>query len=189
MTFTTTRKFGAFSVLTATLLAATTALAKTTPSPCKPVDQQMTTRQIMKPTPGKILNALLSAAMLCALALTGGVGLAQAQDAVTAINILLLPDAAMLQHAQAANDRLRKVYPKGFSLDAIHRPHITMVQRFVRTSDLISFTRPWARSSPVPIPPASSWKPSSTTTSRTRTWASRELSRSPRPNCSSCSRM
>jgi hypothetical protein len=57
-------------------------------------------------------------------------------DAVTAIDILLLPDAAMLQHAQAANDRLRKVYPKGFSLDATHRPHISMVQRFVRTSDL-----------------------------------------------------
>ncbi len=29
-----------------------------------------------------------------------------------------------------------KVYPQGFALDATHRPHITMVQRFVRTADL-----------------------------------------------------
>jgi hypothetical protein len=58
------------------------------------------------------------------------------RNAVTAIDVLLLPDAVMLRQAQAANDRLRKVYPKGFSLDATHRPHITLVQRFVRTSDL-----------------------------------------------------
>ena len=42
----------------------------------------------------------------------------------------------MLQHAQATNDRLLKVYPKGFPLDASHHPHVTMVQRFVRTADL-----------------------------------------------------
>ena len=58
------------------------------------------------------------------------------QSTVTAIGILLLPDAAMLQHAQAVNNRLLKVYPKGFPLDASHRPHITMAQRFVRTADL-----------------------------------------------------
>ena len=34
------------------------------------------------------------------------------------------------------NTRLLKVYPKGFALDATHRPHITMIQRFVRTADL-----------------------------------------------------
>ena len=27
-------------------------------------------------------------------------------------------------------------YPKGFALDATHRPHITLIQRFVRTADL-----------------------------------------------------
>ena len=42
----------------------------------------------------------------------------------------------MLQHAQAMNDRLRKVFPKGFALDATHRPHITLVQRFVLTENL-----------------------------------------------------
>jgi len=42
----------------------------------------------------------------------------------------------MLRHAEANNARLLKVYPKGFALDATHRPHITMLQRFVRTADL-----------------------------------------------------
>ena len=55
---------------------------------------------------------------------------------VTAIDILLEPDATMLKHAKAVNARLLAVFPKGFSLDATHRPHITMVQRFVPTADL-----------------------------------------------------
>ncbi len=55
---------------------------------------------------------------------------------VTAIDILLEPDATMLRHAQASNDRLLKVFPAGFALDEDHRPHITLVQRFVRTEDL-----------------------------------------------------
>jgi hypothetical protein len=55
---------------------------------------------------------------------------------VTAINILLEPDATMLQRSEANNARLRKVFPKGFALDATHRPHITLLQRFVRTADL-----------------------------------------------------
>ena len=38
--------------------------------------------------------------------------------------------------AKAANARLRKVFPEGYALDATHRPHITMLQRFVRTADL-----------------------------------------------------
>jgi hypothetical protein len=58
------------------------------------------------------------------------------QNPVTAIDILLEPDATMLQHAEAVNARLLKVYPKGFAIDSTHRPHITMVQRFVRTADL-----------------------------------------------------
>jgi hypothetical protein len=58
------------------------------------------------------------------------------QSPVTAIDILLEPDATMLQHSDANNARLLKVFPKGFALDATHRPHITMIQRFVRTADL-----------------------------------------------------
>jgi len=58
------------------------------------------------------------------------------QNTITAIDILLEPDATMLQHAEANNARLLKVFPKGFSLDAMHRPHVSIVQRFVRTADL-----------------------------------------------------
>jgi 2'-5' RNA ligase len=58
------------------------------------------------------------------------------QNAVTAIDIALEPDATMMQRAQAANARLLAVFPKGFTLDASHQPHITMLQQFVRTEDL-----------------------------------------------------
>jgi hypothetical protein len=58
------------------------------------------------------------------------------QSPVTAIDILLEPDATMLKHAAADNARLLKAYPKGFALDASHRPHITMLQCFVRTAEL-----------------------------------------------------
>jgi len=55
---------------------------------------------------------------------------------VTAIDILLEPDAAMLKNAGAANARLRKSFPKGFALDETHQPHISCVQRYVKTADL-----------------------------------------------------
>jgi hypothetical protein len=58
------------------------------------------------------------------------------QTPITAIDILLLPDATMLEHAAANNARLLEVFPKGFALDAAHHPHITMLQCFVRTADL-----------------------------------------------------
>ena len=55
---------------------------------------------------------------------------------ITAIDILLEPDATMLDRCQAVNARLLQAYPKGFALDATHTPHITMLQCFVRTEDL-----------------------------------------------------
>lgn len=55
---------------------------------------------------------------------------------VIAIDVALEPDATMVQRAKAANARLRSVYPQGFTLDATHNPHITMLQQFVRTADL-----------------------------------------------------
>jgi hypothetical protein len=61
---------------------------------------------------------------------------AAARSEITAIDILLEPDATMLKHAATNNARLLKVYPKGFALDASHRPHVTMLQCFVRTADL-----------------------------------------------------
>jgi hypothetical protein len=89
----------------------------------------------MKPTRNDLRRVLLGGAMVCALAMRVGHAHAQ-QEPVTAIDILLEPDAAMLRHAAANNARLLKVYPKGFALDATHTPHITMLQCFVRTADL-----------------------------------------------------
>ena len=69
--------------------------------------------------------------------LLGYAGASGAQEnPITAIDIALEPDATMIQHAETANARLLKVFPKGFALDATHHPHITMLQRYVRTADL-----------------------------------------------------
>lgn len=59
-----------------------------------------------------------------------------AEPMTTAIDILLEPDATMIQHAKAANERLLKVFPNGFSLGKTHHPHISCLQRYVRTADL-----------------------------------------------------
>lgn len=59
-----------------------------------------------------------------------------AQNTVTAIDILLDPDATMIQHAQAANARLLQNYPKGFPLGGEHAPHVSVLQRYVKTADL-----------------------------------------------------
>jgi hypothetical protein len=92
-----------------------------------------------------VQNRLLNGTMACALALLAlGPSCATAQPAatttdkndVTAIDILLLPDATMIEHAEAVNARLRAVFPEGFALDASHHPHISMFQCYVRTSDL-----------------------------------------------------
>ena len=55
---------------------------------------------------------------------------------VTAIDTLLDPDATMIQHAVAANERLRKSFPEGFALGKEHQPHISVLQRDVKTQDL-----------------------------------------------------
>jgi hypothetical protein len=57
-------------------------------------------------------------------------------QSVTAIDILLDPDAAMIRHAEAANGRLRKSFPGGFALDTSHQPHISVLQRYVKTAAL-----------------------------------------------------
>ena len=58
------------------------------------------------------------------------------ENPVTAIDIALEPNAAMVQRAEADNARLLKAYPGGFALDTTHHPHITMLQQFVRTAEL-----------------------------------------------------
>lgn len=54
----------------------------------------------------------------------------------TAIDIALEPDATMIRQADAANAKLLKVLPQGFALDATHNPHVSILQRHVRTADL-----------------------------------------------------
>ena len=56
--------------------------------------------------------------------------------AVTAIDVVLEPDLTMIEHAVAANQRLLEAFPKGFALGKTHAPHISVLQRYVRTADL-----------------------------------------------------
>ncbi|MGH7243800.1 MAG: hypothetical protein ACREJD_10320 [Phycisphaerales bacterium] len=66
-------------------------------------------------------------------------GFAQRSDepsSVTAIDILLEPDAAMVKKAVAANEHLLGDFPNGFVLGKTHQPHISCLQRFVKTADL-----------------------------------------------------
>ncbi len=59
-------------------------------------------------------------------------------SALTAVDILLNPDASMLALAETYNGRMLTSIPSppGFALDANHRPHITTLQRYVRTAEL-----------------------------------------------------
>lgn len=63
-------------------------------------------------------------------------GVAAQSVPLTAIDILIEPGPEMLRRAEAANARLRGIHPEGFSLDATHRPHITLLQAFVPTAAL-----------------------------------------------------
>lgn len=88
------------------------------------------------------VHALLFAAMIGTIATQSRTAKAQGAPApaapnnVTAIDILLDPDATMIQHAQAANARLLKNYPEGYSLGGAHAPHVSVLQRYVYTADL-----------------------------------------------------
>jgi hypothetical protein len=57
---------------------------------------------------------------------------------LTAIDILIDPDEAAMVRAREVNGRLLESVPlpKGWALDDTHRPHITTLQRYVRTADL-----------------------------------------------------
>lgn len=84
----------------------------------------------------KIFLSALTIGLVCLL-----VGAAQPTKpeqpvSVTAIDILLDPGPAMMERAKAANERLLKVFPKGFALGKSHQPHVSCLQRYVRTADL-----------------------------------------------------
>jgi phosphoglycolate phosphatase-like HAD superfamily hydrolase len=57
---------------------------------------------------------------------------------VIAIDVLLDPDKTMLDSAKVYNNLMRNNYsgPGSFELDAIHTPHITVLQCFIKTEDL-----------------------------------------------------
>ena len=57
---------------------------------------------------------------------------------LTAIDVLVNPDEGALQLARTWNARMRESVPDGFALDATHQPHITTLQRYVRTAELDS---------------------------------------------------
>jgi hypothetical protein len=86
----------------------------------------------------RMLKALTVVSVELLVLLLGTVQIAAGEEAarVTAIDILLEPDGTMVRHAEAANERLRKEFPESFALDATHRPHISCLQRYVKTEDL-----------------------------------------------------
>ena len=71
-----------------------------------------------------------------AFALAFPLGSLAQQGPVTAIDIALEPDATMIEHAKADNARLLASFPKGFALGPTRHPHISILQKFVRTDDL-----------------------------------------------------
>jgi hypothetical protein len=58
------------------------------------------------------------------------------QHPITAVDIVLEPDATMLQHAQAANAGLLKNFPKGYPLGDEHAPHISVIGGYFHTENL-----------------------------------------------------
>ena len=61
-------------------------------------------------------------------------------DNLIAIDILLEPNQTMVDKANAVNAVLRENIPTGYSLDATHAPHVTLLQRFIRARDLPAVT-------------------------------------------------
>jgi hypothetical protein len=55
---------------------------------------------------------------------------------LTAIDVLVDPDRATIERAREVNARMLQSMPQGWVLDGTHQPHITTLQRYVRTADL-----------------------------------------------------
>jgi 2'-5' RNA ligase len=55
---------------------------------------------------------------------------------LTAVDVLIDPDDQAIERARTINARLLKSLPEGWALDDTHKPHITTLQRYVRTADL-----------------------------------------------------
>src|SRR5208282_2367317 len=109
-----------------------------------PRDARGVLYSLVKENPMKTTSMALATLAFSSAVMLGGVlacaesktTAAEEPNAVTAIDILLEPDATMIRHAEAANERLLKSFPKGFSLGKSHQPHISCLQRYVKTADL-----------------------------------------------------
>jgi hypothetical protein len=55
---------------------------------------------------------------------------------LTAVDILVEPDAAAIERARAVNRRMPLSIPAGLTLDDSHLPHITMLQRYLVSPEL-----------------------------------------------------
>src|SRR5580765_3805381 len=84
------------------------------------------------------LTVLATLSLCVVIPLSASVRPARAEESnpVTAIDIVLEPDVTMVKHAEADNQRLLQVFPEGFALGKTHHPHISCLQRYVRTADL-----------------------------------------------------
>ena len=82
------------------------------------------------------LAAFATASLLLGANVTALAAEPQPLPDVVAIDVLLHPDETMLAAAAKANEQLRSDYPAGFSLDKLHTPHISMIQRYVQRDDL-----------------------------------------------------
>ena len=58
------------------------------------------------------------------------------QHPITAVDIVLEPDATMIQHAEAANAGLLKNFPNGYTLGDEHAPHISVIGGYFYTEHL-----------------------------------------------------
>jgi hypothetical protein len=57
-------------------------------------------------------------------------------DALIAIDVAIEPDTTMVQRSLADNAKLLENFPQGYALDETHHAHVSMLQRFVRKTDL-----------------------------------------------------
>jgi hypothetical protein len=55
---------------------------------------------------------------------------------LTAVDILIEPDAAAIEKARAVNRRMPLSIPAGITLNETHLPHITMLQRYLITANI-----------------------------------------------------
>jgi hypothetical protein len=55
---------------------------------------------------------------------------------LTAVDIMIQPDAASIERAREVNLRMPLSIPAGITLDDTHLPHITMLQRYLITENL-----------------------------------------------------